>query len=88
MKNPKCYEKLQTEIDLAIAEGNLSILVSYTESIKLSYLKGCVNESMRLYHSVGLTMPRIVPSGRASICGINILASYRVRMNPAVVLIR
>jgi cytochrome P450 len=85
MKNPKCYEKLQTEIDSAIADGNLSMQVGYAESIKLPYLKGCVNEGMRLHPSVGLTMPRMVPSGGTIISGVNIPAGYRIGMNPAVV---
>ena len=85
MRNPAAYKKLTTEIDTAVANGSLSMPVAYAEAIKLPYLKACINEGMRLHPSVGLTMPRLVPAGGATISGHHFPEGYRVGINPAVV---
>ncbi|KAJ5153212.1 uncharacterized protein N7482_009690 [Penicillium canariense] len=85
MRSPTHYEKLAAEIDTAISEGRLSLPVVYSEAIKLPYLKACVNEGMRIHPSVGLTMPRVVPSGGSAISGVYIPEGYRVGVNAAVV---
>ena len=85
MRNPIAYEKLSAEIDKAMTNGTLSMPVAYAEAIKLPYLKACINEGMRLHPSVGLTMPRTVPAGGATISGFDFSAGYRVGINGAVV---
>ena len=85
MRNPTAYEKLTAEIDTAVADGKLSIPVAYAEAIKLPYLKACINEGMRLHPSVGLTMPRFVPVGGATISGYHFPEGYRVGVNAAVI---
>lgn len=85
MRNPAAYNKLTTEIDAATADGTLSTPVAYVEAIKLPYLKACINEGMRLHPSVGLTMPRLVPAGGATISGFHFAEGYRVGINGAVV---
>lgn len=85
MLNPIACERLTAEIDAAVTSGNLSIPVSYAEAIKLPYLKACINEGMRLHPSVGLTMPRLVPAGGATISGYFFPEGYRIGINPAVV---
>lgn len=85
MRNPVAYGKLTAEVDGAVASGTLSIPVVYADAIKLPYLKACISEGMRLHPSVGLTMPRLVPAGGATISGFPFPAGYRVGINGAVV---
>ena len=40
---------------------------------------------MRLHPSVGLTMPRVIPAGGATIAGVKMPAGYRVGINSAVI---
>lgn len=85
MRNPAAYEKLTAEIDAAVTKGTISMPVAYAEAIKLPYLRACINEGMRLHPSVGLTMPRVVPTEGATISGFHFAPGYRVGMNGAVV---
>ncbi|KAL8994648.1 MAG: hypothetical protein Q9188_007009 [Gyalolechia gomerana] len=85
MRNPTAYEKLTTEVDVAVAESSLSMPVACTEAIKLPYLNACINEGIRLQPSIGLTMPQLVPAGGATISGFYFPEGYRVGVNGAVV---
>lgn len=85
MLNPDAYSKLTTEIDNAISNNTLYMPVLYAQATKLPYLKACINEGMRLHPSVGLTMPRLVPNGGATISGLYFPSGYRVGINGAVV---
>lgn len=86
MKNPSTYEKLFQEIDAASKEGTLSIPnIRYSEAMKLPYLVACCKEGMRMHPSVGLTMPRHVPTGGCKIAGHFFPEGCRVGVNSAVV---
>ncbi|KAH7409032.1 cytochrome P450 oxidoreductase [Cadophora sp. MPI-SDFR-AT-0126] len=85
MQSPDTYRKLTAEIDEAVEKGLISIPISYSDAVKLPYLKACINEGMRLHPSVALTMPREVSEGGATISGVYFPAGYRVGINPAVV---
>lgn len=85
MRHPAAYDKLTAEIDTALADGNLTLPVSYKDAIKLPYLKACINESLRLHPGVGLTLPRVVPTGGQTISGFYFPQGYRIGVNGAVV---
>ena len=93
MRNPTVYKQLTAEVDAAMMGGKRSMPVAYAEAVKLPCLKACINEGlkacinegMRLHPSVGLTMPRLIPIGGATISGFHFPEGYRVGVNPAVV---
>jgi cytochrome P450 len=69
MKNPPIHAKLVSEIDNAAASGLLSNPIKYSEAIKLPYLVAVCKEGMRVFPSVGMTLPRHVPKGGSLIAG-------------------
>ena len=85
MQNQNAYRRLTAEIDEAVKNGTVSIPISYADSLKLPYLKACINEGMRLHPSIALTMPREVAEGGAAISGIFFPEGYRIGINPAVI---
>ena len=85
MLNRNAYRRLTAEIDEAVKNGTVSIPISYADSLKLPYLKACINEGMRLHPSIALTMPREVAEGGAAISGIFFPEGYRIGINPAVI---
>lgn len=85
MRNPVAHEKATAEIDTAVANSTISMPVAYAEAIKLPYLRACINEGMRRHPTIGLTMPRVVPTESATISGFHFAPGYRVGINPAVV---
>ena len=85
MRDSIAYSKLTAEIDEAANTGKISDSVSYAKAIKLPYLNAVIKETMRLHSSVGLTMPRHVPAGGATISGFYFPEGYRVGIDGAVV---
>ncbi|OAP61609.1 hypothetical protein AYL99_03812 [Fonsecaea erecta] len=86
MKDRACMDKLVAEIDDFDSRGLLGKPhLRYAEAIKMPYLVACCKEGMRLHPSVGLGMPRHVPSGGATIAGRYFPAGSRVSINAAVV---
>ena len=85
IKSPAAMTKLVTEIDDFYSQGNVcGSHIAYSEAVKMPYLVACCKEGMRLHPSVGLGMPRHVPSGGAMIAGKQFSAGQRVSMNAAV----
>jgi cytochrome P450 len=85
LKNPQIYARLQEEIDQADAEGKLSSSVTFGESNTLPYLIAVTREARRIHPSVQLCMPRVVPSGGATISGEYFPAGITVGCNPYVI---
>ncbi|KAK3676072.1 hypothetical protein LTR78_004264 [Recurvomyces mirabilis] len=68
-KNPAVLARLRTEIDAACENATLSVPVQYNVAIKLPYLNAVVKEGLRIHHSLGTGLPRLVAKGGASIPG-------------------
>ena len=81
MKNPQTYERLVAEIDSAAENGSLSNPIKYLEATRLPYFVACCKEGMRLHPSVGMSMPRHVPSGGKVIAGRYFPEGSRVGMS-------
>jgi cytochrome P450 len=80
--HPRCYHKLQKEIDTLAADGSLSNPVQLKEANEMPYLQAVLKEAMRLHPSVGLIMERHVPKGGAMIAGRHIPEGTIVGINP------
>jgi cytochrome P450 len=86
MKNPDTLKKVHEEIDAACTAGALSAPIKYSETTtKLPYTCAAIKEAMRMYPSVGLSMPRHAPEEGIVLAGVLIPGGYRIGMNPAVV---
>jgi cytochrome P450 len=83
--HPKCYHKLQDEIDEFKAQGKLSDPVQMKDANEMPYLQAVMKEAMRLHPSVGLIMERHVPKGGAVIAGKFIPEGTIVGINPWVI---
>lgn len=79
------YHRVQAEVDDANKKGELSFPVKYAEALKLPLLCASIKEAMRLFPSVGLTLPRLSPAGGIALNGTFIPEGYRVGVNAAVV---
>ncbi|CCO37271.1 Benzoate 4-monooxygenase [Rhizoctonia solani AG-1 IB] len=68
--NPFAKKKLQEELDsvLLFAETNEDqpgyAIPNYEDIKNLPYLNACVKEGLRLYSTVGIGLPRVVPEGK------------------------
>lgn len=85
MKKPELYKELQQEIDNAVASGQVSSPIKYSEAIRLPLLCASLKEALRIHPGVQLTMGRIVPAEGMEVCGTFISGGYWVGMNPAVI---
>ena len=85
LKNPQCKQKLIDEIDSQRAEGRLSDPVGLSEADKMPYLQAVMYEALRLHPAVGMSLPRVVPQGGATIAGHYLPAGTVVGANPWVI---
>lgn len=85
LKNPDCKRKLVEEINQRKREGKLSNPVSLQEADQMPYLQACMWEALRLHPAVGMSLPRVVPSGGIEIDGKRIPAGTVIGVNPWVV---
>lgn len=69
LRDQHVYDKLQAEIDEAEQQGRLSDPITFNEAMQLPYLVAVCKEGMRVFPSVGMTLPRYVPEGGRMICG-------------------
>jgi cytochrome P450 len=73
LKNPRCYRKLQEEIDLAVLNGSVvdrrGGTLTWAEVQTLPYLDACIKEAFRLHPAAGLPLERITPPQGVEIDG-------------------
>ncbi|KAK5661090.1 hypothetical protein OQA88_10980 [Cercophora sp. LCS_1] len=61
ISTPRVYNRLQQEIDDAVAAGQISRPVTAAEGKKLAYLRAFLDECLRFTPPVSLLFPRVVP---------------------------
>ena len=88
LRHPRCYAKLQSEIDthlLTRKSGNGFHTVSFASANVLPYLHACVQEAFRIHPAISFNAERIVPPPGATICGNLIPSGTIVGVNAWVV---
>ncbi|KAI1772662.1 cytochrome P450 [Hypoxylon cercidicola] len=85
LTHPSTLVKLRAELDEAAAQGNLSKVATWKESIALPYLNACFKEAGRIHPPFGLHLERIVPPEGLEVCGKTLPAGTIVGMNAWVV---
>lgn len=82
LKNPDCKRRLIEEIDTMKSQGKLSDPITLAEADKMPYLQAVMYEALRLHPAVGMSLPRVVPEGGATIAGKYLPAGTVVGCNP------
>lgn len=77
-KNPRCVNRLRSEID----EAELSDIVTYQEASKLRYFQACVKETLRIHPVAGQSLERVVPAGGLTLGSSYLPQGTIVGMNP------
>jgi len=86
LKNPASKRKLTDEIDALRTANQLSDPVKLAEADNMPYLQAVIHEALRLHPAVGMSLPRVVPVGGASLAGGQYLpAGSVVGANPWVI---
>lgn len=70
MRSPPCYQKLQAEIDSAIAASQISSPIQYNEAKRLPYLQAVIKEGLRITPPATRLFSKQVPKGRDLLNGI------------------
>ncbi|CAK1366607.1 Pisatin demethylase [Cercospora beticola] len=81
-RNPKHLERLRQELEEAVQNGTASENITFQEAQKLPFLQAVIKEGMRVFPSVALPMPRVVPAEGCNIAGVEIPAGTVVGINP------
>lgn len=87
LKNPRCMQKLQQELDALPTQESSSRyhIVSFSDAQQLPYLDICIKKSFRVHPAPGFDLERIVPDGGAKICGEHIVTGAIVSCNAWVI---
>jgi cytochrome P450 len=68
-RNPTTLARLREELMEYFQAGNISESITFKEAQNLPYLQAVIKEALRIHPATGFTMPRVVPSGGATILG-------------------
>lgn len=69
LKNPAAKQRLISEIDSLNQSGKFADSVTLGQANAMPYLQAVMYEALRMHPAVGLTLPRVVPTGGAEIAG-------------------
>ena len=69
LKNPDCKKKLVEEIDMHMKDVGPMELIALEQTKRMPYLQACLYEGLRLHPAVGMSLPRVTPSGGIEIDG-------------------
>lgn len=85
LKNADVKRQLLEEIDDRRKQGKLSDPVTLSEADSMPYLQAVMYEALRLHPAVGMSLPRTVPDGGATVAGKFLPGGAVVGANPWVV---
>ncbi|SLM40221.1 cytochrome p450 family protein [Lasallia pustulata] len=85
LKNPGYKRKLVEEIDQRKREGKLSTPITLEQTKQMPYLQACMYEALRCHPAVGMSLPRVTPSGGIEIDNRFIPEGTVIGVNPWVV---
>ena len=69
LKEPKYKQRLIEEIDIHRRDGKLTEPITLEQTMRMPYLQACLWEGLRCHPAVGMSLPRITPSGGIKIDG-------------------
>lgn len=81
--NPNAMSRVHAELTTALREGRLTkgSPVPYDEAAKLEYLQASMQEAMRLWPNIAISLPRVAPQDGITLDGHHIPAGYTVGLN-------
>lgn len=79
LTNPRVYNKLQIEIDKAVADGNVTFpVIQNTEALWLPYLQAVIKEGLRLWQPLNGIVTKDSPKEDITINGVYIPGNTQV----------
>lgn len=67
LKNPECKRKLIEEIDTQMEVAKSTDIITLEQTKRMPYLQACLYEGLRLHPAVGMSLPRVTPTGGVEI---------------------
>ena len=80
-RTPTVQAKLQKELDAVLGSPSPhdeAVITTYDQVKNITYLQDVINEAMRLYSTIGIGLPRVVPETGLTIAGQTFVAGTEV----------